>query len=121
MTTAVQRKSIRKTATRPHKRKLSVGRPRSGKVSITTTIRPDLKRYAAEIGVRTTARGKVVQDVSAGIERALEFYRAQQAETKAAVDANGWPTGFFERTFGSIPDFPERDQPTEFDVREELR
>ena len=27
------------------------------------------------------------------------------------TDKNGWPIGFFERTAGSIPDFPERDQP----------
>jgi len=25
------------------------------------------------------------------------------------TDANGWPIGFFEKTFGSIPDLPERE------------
>lgn len=36
-----------------------------------------------------------------------------------AVDANGWPLGFFEQTFGSIPDFPERETQDDFEVREE--
>ncbi len=27
----------------------------------------------------------------------------------SAVDENGWPIGFFEATFGSAPDLPERD------------
>ncbi len=37
-----------------------------------------------------------------------------------AVDANGWPVGFFEETFGSIPDFPEREPQGEYEIREEL-
>ena len=37
-----------------------------------------------------------------------------------AVDASGWPVGFFERTFGSIPDFPEREPQGEYEQREEL-
>jgi hypothetical protein len=36
------------------------------------------------------------------------------------VDANGWPIGFFEETFGSIPDFPEREPQGEYESREEL-
>lgn len=36
------------------------------------------------------------------------------------VDANGYPIGFFERTFGSLPDFPDREpQPIQAD-REEI-
>lgn len=36
------------------------------------------------------------------------------------VDKNGYPIGFFERTYGSIPDFPEREpQPVQPD-REEI-
>jgi hypothetical protein len=35
-----------------------------------------------------------------------------------AVDANGWPVGFFEETFGSIPDFPERESQGEYEDRE---
>ena len=37
-----------------------------------------------------------------------------------AVDANGYPIGFFERTAGSIPDFPEREPPPPYDVRDEI-
>lgn len=36
-----------------------------------------------------------------------------------AVDANGWPLGFFEQTFGSIPDLPEREPQGNYEVREE--
>lgn len=36
------------------------------------------------------------------------------------VDENGYPIGFFERTFGSLPDFPDREpQPIQAD-REEI-
>lgn len=38
----------------------------------------------------------------------------------AAVDANGWPEGFFEETFGSMPDFPERELQGEYETREEF-
>lgn len=36
------------------------------------------------------------------------------------VDKNGYPIGFFEKTFGSLPDFPDREpQPIQPD-REEI-
>ncbi len=36
------------------------------------------------------------------------------------VDKNGYPIGFFEKTFGSLPDFPDREpQPVQPD-REEI-
>lgn len=36
------------------------------------------------------------------------------------VDKNGYPIGFFDRTFGSLPDFPDREpQPVQPD-REEI-
>lgn len=35
-------------------------------------------------------------------------------------DANGWPVGFFEETFGSLPDFPERESQGEYETREPL-
>ncbi len=37
-----------------------------------------------------------------------------------ATDALGWPVGFFEETFGSIPDFPEREPQGEYEIRDEL-
>jgi len=36
------------------------------------------------------------------------------------TDANGWPIGFFERTFGSIPDLPEREFQGEYEERDSL-
>jgi len=32
----------------------------------------------------------------------------------------GWPPGFFEQTFGSIPDFPERAPQGEYEIRDTL-
>lgn len=36
------------------------------------------------------------------------------------TDANGWPIGFFEETFGSIPDLPEREWQGDYENREPL-
>lgn len=36
------------------------------------------------------------------------------------TDANGYPIGFFEKTFGSLPDFPDREPQPPYDVREEM-
>lgn len=119
-TTALRRKSIPKSSTRLQKKR-RVGRPRSGKISITTTIRPDLKDFAAQLGTRTTATGKAVGDVSAGIERALEFYREHHAESKEAVDANGWPVGFFDEVIGKWAGRPlVREPQGEYEIRDEL-
>ena len=37
------------------------------------------------------------------------------------VDKNGYPIGFFERTYGSIPDFPEREPQPFQPEREEIK
>ena len=36
------------------------------------------------------------------------------------LDENGYPIGFFERTAGSIPDFPEREPQPSYEIREEI-
>jgi hypothetical protein len=36
------------------------------------------------------------------------------------IDANGWPIGFFEQTFGSIPDLQEREWQGDYEKREPL-
>jgi hypothetical protein len=36
------------------------------------------------------------------------------------VDENGWPIGYFERVFGSAPDFPPRAPQGEPDIRDPL-
>ena len=38
-----------------------------------------------------------------------------------AVDANGWPAFFLRKTFGSIPDLPEREPQGEYERREEFK
>jgi len=35
-------------------------------------------------------------------------------------EIKSWPPGFFERTFGSIPDFPDRALQGEYEIRNEL-
>lgn len=37
-----------------------------------------------------------------------------------AVDGLGWPAGFFEETFGSVPDYPERSPQGSYDDREPI-
>ena len=46
------------------------------------------------------------------------FWPLEKAEQP--LDANGWPVGFFEDTYGSIPDFPEREAQGEYEEREPL-
>ncbi|MGZ8218748.1 hypothetical protein [Methylomagnum sp.] len=41
--------------------------------------------------------------------RRLEIIFQPLDEIPEEKDANGWPIGFFESTFGSIPDLPERE------------
>ncbi|MEP6925275.1 MAG: hypothetical protein ABI954_12485 [Pyrinomonadaceae bacterium] len=36
------------------------------------------------------------------------------------TDANGYPIGFFEKTFGSLPDFTDREPQPPYDTREEI-
>ena len=36
------------------------------------------------------------------------------------VDKNGYPIGFFERTAGSLPDFPDREPQPPYEIREEI-
>lgn len=42
-------------------------------------------------------------------------------KTELEHNANGWPVGFFEETFGSVPDFPEREPQGEYEEREPLQ
>lgn len=44
----------------------------------------------------------------------------EKIPNKSAIDENGWPIGFFEATFGSTPDLPERELQGEYELREEL-
>ncbi|CAN5349639.1 hypothetical protein BH20ACI1_BH20ACI1_17720 [soil metagenome] len=44
---------------------------------------------------------------------------AENGET-VEVDENGYPIGFFEKTFGSLPDFPDREPQPIQPEREEI-
>lgn len=41
-------------------------------------------------------------------------------QTKAIREAKGWPLGFFDATFGSIPDLLERAPQGDFEFRESI-
>lgn len=45
---------------------------------------------------------------------------AEQPGATETTDANGWPIGFFEQTFGSIPDLPDREWQGDYEEREPL-
>ena len=49
----------------------------------------------------------------------LQLDEKENGET-IETDANGYPIGFFERTAGSLPDFPEREPQPPYDIREEI-
>ena len=73
---------------------------------------------------------EIVQELQAEQRDTLrefaEFLLAKQRRELAhQATANGWPEGYFERTAGSIPDFPDRDNqginPLLDDVIDDLR
>ncbi|MEK7832626.1 MAG: hypothetical protein AAB401_16155, partial [Acidobacteriota bacterium] len=41
-------------------------------------------------------------------------------ELEALAQANGWPPGFLEATFGCLPDFPEIDFEGDYEKRDDL-
>lgn len=45
---------------------------------------------------------------------------SEQTESSEPMDENGWPQGFFEQTFGSLPDLPDREWQGEYEEREPL-
>ena len=53
-------------------------------------------------------------------DRRVEIIMLPLDAGKPIVDSNGWPAGYFDETFGSIPDFPERDPQGAYEQREEF-
>lgn len=54
-------------------------------------------------------------------DREIEIVLVMQAVADEAVDAMGYPIGYFEETYGMFADDPiERHQPPQPDVRDEL-
>jgi len=57
------------------------------------------------------------------IKKIIEAVLTQQLQNNTlnpSLDENGYPLDFFKKTFGSIPDFPERECQGKYDVREEF-
>ncbi len=76
--------------------------------------RETIKNAPSIIYVPTELRNRDVEVIILPLDDAKENGEVVEA------DANGYPIGFFERTFGSLPDFPDREpQPIQAD-REEI-
>lgn len=73
---------------------------------------------------------QIYQDVPSVIHVSIpEALRHQTVEviilpleepSQQETDTNGWPVGFFEQTFGSIPDLPDREWQGDYEEREPL-
>jgi hypothetical protein len=59
-----------------------------------------------ETSGHTTADGLLNLSLQVGLSNAdvAVFVRVRPLTTAGDVDANGWPTGFFERMAGSMPE-----------------
>ena len=76
--------------------------------------RETIKNVPSVISIPKELRNRDVEIIILPLDEELENSRA------VGVDKNGYPIGFFERTFGSLPDFPDREpQPIQPD-REEI-
>jgi len=64
-------------------------------------------------------RGQIVLDKPPPLPEGTRLHVRITVEPPPAVDANGWPVGFFERTAGQIPDLERPDQ-GEYEIREPL-
>jgi hypothetical protein len=55
------------------------------------------------------------------INQNLEVVVVVQSQDTKAVDANGWPVGYFEETYGSLADYPiERPDQGTLETRDEI-
>ena len=62
-----------------------------------------------------------VQVINQDIEAMVVVQVQTRAAAIAATDANGWPVGFFERTYGALADDPiERGDQGTFEIREPI-
>ena len=76
--------------------------------------RETIKNVPPTISVPKELRNRDVEIIILPLDEEMENGNAVE------VDKNGYPIGFFDRTFGSLPDFPEREpQPIQPD-REEI-
>ncbi len=54
------------------------------------------------------------------VQVTLALPEAHKNGTNKSPEELGWPPGFFEETFGCLPDFPEIDFEGDYEKREEL-
>jgi hypothetical protein len=76
----------------------------------------------AEAGMNVIKINKRIESNDIHIE-GLEKYIGKDAEIIVLIDSeqvSSWPDNFFDETYGSIPDFPERGPQGDFEKRESL-
>lgn len=80
-------------------------------------VRQIYERVPATISIPPELHDRRVEVIILPLDQAEE---PQPQNANQPVDAYGWPIGFFEETFGSLPDLPEREPQGEYEVRREL-
>lgn len=70
--------------------------------------RETIKNAPSFISIPRELRNRAVEIII------LPLNELKDGEQLEETDANGYPIGFFERTAGSIPDFPEREPQCDF-------
>ena len=73
-----------------------------------TYFRQIIDEVTATITVPVELRHRRVEVIILPLDEVSSNGAAHNDQT-VAVDANGWPVGFFEETFGSLSGFPERE------------
>jgi hypothetical protein len=74
------------------------------------------------IKARTDHDGLVKLEIPTNLaDRDVEIVLVMQALEIKALDAMGYPVGYFEQTYGSFANEPlERDQPLDLDLRDDI-
>ena len=80
-------------------------------------VRQIYEKIPATINIPAELRDRRVEVIILPLDQAEEPH---PSGTHQPVDENGWPIGFFEETFGSCPDLPEREPQGEYEIRREL-
>ena len=74
-----------------------------------------LRAYVGKDGILRLEIPTVFSDID--VDVVVIFHPVKTATEKKQ---SGWAEGFFEKTAGSIPDFPDREPQGEYETRNEL-
>ncbi|MDX2042739.1 MAG: hypothetical protein SF097_16075 [Acidobacteriota bacterium] len=77
-----------------------------------------LQSHIGQDGILRLQVPVALKDVDVKVTLALE--ETSKNGAPKSPEELGWPPGFFEATFGCLPDFPEIDSEGDYETREEL-